>query len=123
MKKSKLQMTDYMFERFCMYAFRYAINKHMNQAMNNVEDAIISNLSHISANYKCQMMRDILAEFEFYDNLDFEEEFGTKVCTTIDGKYSRVYYTPHYLDKMFATLKEDYKATHEGVEWKKGLQV
>lgn len=119
------------FEILCLLAFRYAVDRHGTQCMirgagngDTIESIVLDNLDHINSSFKCQMMQDILREFEYYENADGEEDkWGHAKKTITPEGYTFWRESPHYLDRMFNALKEDYKATHNGEEWKDGVQI
>lgn len=127
----EIKMSERGFEILCLLAFRYAINRHGTQCMtrgagdgDTIEGIVLNNLEHINANFKCQMMQDILHEFRLYDEIDGEEnKWQSAKKIAFNGCDYIWRESPHYLDKMFNALKEDYKATHNGEEWHDGVQL
>ena len=128
---TKIKINERGFEILCLLAFRYAINRHGTQCMtrgagngDTIESIVLDNLEHINANFKCQMMEDISNEFRLYDDLEGEEN---KWATAKKIEFNNCDYlwreSPYYLENMFNALKEDYKATHNGEEWREGVQL
>ena len=128
---SEIKISERGFEILCLLAFRYAINRHGTQCMtrgagngDTIESIVLDNLEHINANFKCQMMEDISNEFRLYDDLEGEEN---KWATAKKIEFNNCDYlwreSPHYLENMLNALKEDYKVTHNGEEWREGVQL
>lgn len=70
------------------------------------------------------MMEDISNEFRLYDDLEGEEnKWQSAKKIEFNGCDYLWRESPHYLEPMLNALKEDYKATHNGEEWREGVQL